>query len=325
MLQLYALHSQASWGIGDLGDLRDFVGWTGREHGAEAVLLNPLHAITPVPPVQASPYTPSSRRFATPLALRVTDLDAYRTADDATRAQVDALRPDTVGDRIEHDRVWAAKRSACELLWHSAGRPEPVGAPDDLWQFAIFCALAERYGSRWTLWPEGLRHPAAPDVDRARAGVGPAGGVPRLAAGPGPAPARRRARGGAGGRRAGRARPRRRLRPGGCRRLGVAGRPRAGRARRRATGRVQPAGPGLGPASLASGPARRHRLRRLPRPAAGHAALRGRDADRPRRRAVAAVVGAARRVAGPRHLRALRLRGHARGAHAWRPGGPARW
>ena len=69
--------------------------------------------------------------------------------------------------------MWAAKRSACELLWHSAGRPEPVGAPDDLWQFAIFCALAERYGSRWILWPEGLRHPAAPDVDQARLELAP--------------------------------------------------------------------------------------------------------------------------------------------------------
>jgi len=173
MLQLYALRSQGSWGIGDLGDLRDFVEWTGREHGAAAVLLNPLHAITPVPPVQASPYTPSSRRFSTPLALRVTDLDAYRTADEDTRAQVDVLRPDVVGDRIEHDRVWAAKRSACELLWHSAGRPEPVGAPDDLWQFAIYCAIAERFGGRWSLWPEGLRHPAAPDVDRVRLELAP--------------------------------------------------------------------------------------------------------------------------------------------------------
>ena len=168
MLQLYALHSAGSWGIGDLGDLRAFIDWTGHEHGADVVLLNPLHAITPVPPVQASPYTPSSMRLATPLALRVTDLEAYREVDDATRAQVDVLRPDTVGDRIDYDRVWAAKRSACELLWHASGRPEPTGAPDDLWQFAIFCALAERYGGRWALWPEGLRHPAAPAVDEAR-------------------------------------------------------------------------------------------------------------------------------------------------------------
>jgi 4-alpha-glucanotransferase len=173
MLQLYALHSAASWGIGDLGDLREFVSWTGREHGADAVLLNPLHAVTPVPPLQPSPYTPSSRRFSTPLALRVTDLDAYRQADGATRTEVDALRPDTVGGRIDHDRIWAAKRSAAELLWRAAGRPEPRDAPDDLWQFAIFCALAERYGGRWGLWPEGLRHPANPDVDRARHELAP--------------------------------------------------------------------------------------------------------------------------------------------------------
>lgn len=163
MLQLYALHSAASWGIGDLGDLRAFTDWTGREHGAGAVLLNPLHAITPVPPVQPSPYTPSSRRFGTPLALRITDLDAYARADATTRAEVDALRPE-LGERIEHDRVWAAKRAASELLWRADGRPEPTEAPADLWEFARFCALAERFGGRWTRWPEELRHPAAPGV-----------------------------------------------------------------------------------------------------------------------------------------------------------------
>jgi 4-alpha-glucanotransferase len=173
MLQLYALHSAGSWGIGDLGDLRAFTTWTGREHGAGVVLLNPLHAITPVPPVQPSPYTPSSRRFGTPLALRVTDLDAYTRADPATRAEVDALRPETVGDRIQHDRVWAAKRSAAELLWRADGRPEPVDAAADLWEFARYCALAERFGGRWSLWPSDLRHPDAPGVAAACAELAP--------------------------------------------------------------------------------------------------------------------------------------------------------
>ena len=87
------------------------------------MLLNPLHAITPVPPVQPSPYTPSSRRFGTPLAVAVTDLDAYARADASTRAEVDALRPELVGDRIDYDRSWAAKRAATELLWRAEGRP----------------------------------------------------------------------------------------------------------------------------------------------------------------------------------------------------------
>jgi 4-alpha-glucanotransferase len=173
MLQLYALRSAGSWGIGDLGDLRAFTTWTGTEHGAGAVLLNPLHAITPVPPVQPSPYTPSSRRFGTPLALRVTDLDAYAHADEPTRAEIDALRPEIAAGRIEHDRVWAAKRAALELLWRSEGRPAPQGVGRDLAEFATFCALAERYGGRWSRWPEALRRPDAPAVADARAELAP--------------------------------------------------------------------------------------------------------------------------------------------------------
>ena len=53
MLQLYALHSADSWGMGDLGDLRAFVGRAGRPG---LVLLNPLHAVTPTLPVPPSPY-----------------------------------------------------------------------------------------------------------------------------------------------------------------------------------------------------------------------------------------------------------------------------
>ncbi|MEU7818213.1 4-alpha-glucanotransferase [Pseudonocardia sp. NPDC049154] len=172
MLQLYALHSAGSWGIGDLGDLRSFTAHAG-EQGASAILLNPLHAITPLSPVQPSPYTPSSRRFATPLALRITDLAEYASADAATRAEVDALRPETVGDRIAHDRVWAAKRAALELLWRSAGRPDPVEPGPDLVDFATYCALAERYGGRFTLWPEELRHPGSEAVGRARRELAP--------------------------------------------------------------------------------------------------------------------------------------------------------
>jgi 4-alpha-glucanotransferase len=175
MLQLYALHSERSWGIGDLGDLREFVRWTAREHGAGAVLLNPLHAPGPTHPVQASPYTPSSRRFANPLALSVTELDAYRRADPDGRAEVDALRVHMSASesaRIDHDLVWAAKRSALELLWRAEGRPTPQMS-EGLRDFATWNALAECHGGRWSRWPSELRDPASAAVAAARRELAP--------------------------------------------------------------------------------------------------------------------------------------------------------
>ena len=176
MLQLYGLRSARSWGVGDLGDLREFLEWTASEHGAGAVLLNPLHAPGPTHPVQPSPYTPSSRRFATPLALRVEDLDAYRRADPDTRAEVDALRVSATTERIDYDLVWAAKRSALELLWRAEGRPNPLdesAAGTGLRDWATYCALAERHGGRWTRWPAPLRDVAGPAVAAARRELAP--------------------------------------------------------------------------------------------------------------------------------------------------------
>lgn len=176
MLQLYALRSEDSWGIGDLGDLRAFVDWTAGEHGAGAILLNPLHAPGPTHPVQPSPYTPSSRQFANPLALRIEDIDAYRRADPDTRAEVDALRVSATTRRIDHDLVWAAKRAALELLWRSEGRPDRLADPsasDGLRDWATYCALAERHGGRWSRWPEDLRDVTGPAVARARRELAP--------------------------------------------------------------------------------------------------------------------------------------------------------
>ena len=161
MLQLYTLHSADSWGMGDLGDLSTFVK---EQDGARLVLLNPLHAISPTHPVPASPYSPSSRRFANPLYLRISDLDAYQRADPELRARVDALRPAPPADGlIDYDAVWSAKLAALELLWPLAG---PVDLTDDpgLGDFARFCALAEEHGPDWHRWPTELRRPDAPAV-----------------------------------------------------------------------------------------------------------------------------------------------------------------
>ncbi|MBV9666233.1 MAG: 4-alpha-glucanotransferase, partial [Actinobacteria bacterium] len=65
-LQLYALRSGDSWGLGDLADLHTFAS-RARQLGAGFLLINPLHAALPGLPQQASPYFPSSRCFHNPL------------------------------------------------------------------------------------------------------------------------------------------------------------------------------------------------------------------------------------------------------------------
>jgi 4-alpha-glucanotransferase len=148
-LQLYSLHSAASQGIGDLADLRVFAAGSA-DIGAGVVLVNPVQAITPTLPVQRSPYSPSSRRFANPIYLRVPGLAAV-------------AQPDL----IDYDAVWAAKLAALERLW--AGQVRLAEPDEDLRDFATFCALAERHGPDWRAWPAGLRHPGSPEVAAARA------------------------------------------------------------------------------------------------------------------------------------------------------------
>lgn len=163
MVQLYALRSENSWGIGDYADLKTLLQHTAGS-GGRALLLNPVHAETPVLPVTASPYSPSSRLFRSMLPLAVTQVGAT----EGVRAAVAALRPDGPPDRIDRDAVWGAKLAALELLWpeHRTDlAPERPGAAD----FGLFCALAEQYGVPWQRWPEPLRRPDGPGVPAARA------------------------------------------------------------------------------------------------------------------------------------------------------------
>jgi 4-alpha-glucanotransferase len=64
------VRSRRSWGIGDFSDLADLAALSGTR-GADYVLVNPLHAAEPVPPLQPSPYSPSTRRFFNPLYIRI--------------------------------------------------------------------------------------------------------------------------------------------------------------------------------------------------------------------------------------------------------------
>src|SRR5262245_1919441 len=77
-VQLYALRSKKSWGMGDLGDLRALARWSKGRRSPGMLLVNPLHAPLPTLPQQPSPYYPSSRLYRNPLYLRIEELPGAR-------------------------------------------------------------------------------------------------------------------------------------------------------------------------------------------------------------------------------------------------------
>jgi len=173
--QLYSVRSKDSWGFGDLADLADLAVWAGSRHHAGFVLTNPLHAASPVPPIEPSPYLPTSRRFVSPLYLRVENVPEFASLP--KRGSVHTLRRNTrsranSSEVIDRDAIWAAKRKALKLVHgvvRSAGRQlafeayrQREGAALD--DFAIWCALAEKHGGNWRDWPLAFRHPANPEV-----------------------------------------------------------------------------------------------------------------------------------------------------------------
>jgi 4-alpha-glucanotransferase len=166
-VQLYATRSERSWGIGDIADLATLVDWTAHEGGG-LVLVNPLHASAPVAPMQNSPYYPASRRWTNPIYLRIEQTSAYAAAPADVRRAIDELRVDNDGDRIDRDRVWAAKLRALELLFAAAAPLAVDELEPGLRDWATWCALTEVHGPDWREWPDPLRRPHSAAVDAAR-------------------------------------------------------------------------------------------------------------------------------------------------------------
>ncbi|MFZ4519687.1 MAG: 4-alpha-glucanotransferase [Microthrixaceae bacterium] len=170
--QVAALRSAGSWGVGDLIDLAALAR-TAAAQGASVVAHSPLGASTPGTGPQRSPYYPSSRRFGSPLYLRVEDLPGARLAGGTLAAAARAGRRLGTGGRIAHDEAWRLKLSALGAIWDAVGHTPAVRervarlrTDHGLVTHATFCALAGTHGGGRHTFPAEHRAPGSPGVAR---------------------------------------------------------------------------------------------------------------------------------------------------------------
>jgi 4-alpha-glucanotransferase len=165
---LYALHSERSWGTGDVTDLSRFAAWVDERGGDFVATLPLLPAYLEPDHFSPSPYGPVSRLFwnelyadpevAARAAGAAKALDWL--ANDTTQAELARLRSTPV---VDYAGTWALKREMLSMLAANDSRPvEPAVA-----EYARFRAVREKQKKAWKEWPERLRNGeiAAGDYD----------------------------------------------------------------------------------------------------------------------------------------------------------------
>ncbi len=175
--QLYSVRSSRSWGMGDLADLADLCTWSGTQHFADYLLINPLHAAQPTTPLEPSPYLPTSRRYVNPLYIRPELIPEWATLGEHKRQRVAAIRAGLArdlggSDQIRRDPIWDAKMSSLRVIYEEGLSEVRMMAKENfvrgegrpLAQFATWCVLVAEHGTNWREWPAEYRRPSSPEV-----------------------------------------------------------------------------------------------------------------------------------------------------------------
>lgn len=185
LVQLYTLRSDDNWGIGDFGDLAMMLEEI-NAYGGDFVGLNPLHALYPAQPENASPYSPTSRRWLNVLYIDVNRLEDFQHSKAAQRwwnsaKTRKALEQARAAEFVDYSAVAELKLTALRFAWQ---RYQPRAAADVAfqqfiveggdhlrYQAAFDGILAERSQQNpdewgWPAWPEGWRNAALPEVQQ---------------------------------------------------------------------------------------------------------------------------------------------------------------
>ena len=174
---LYAVRDGDDWGMGDFTTLTEIARTFG-PLGAQAIGINPLHALFPDKPEEASPYSPSNRLFMNPLYIDVTAVPEWNPEADAKglTKKLAALRAKT---HVDYSGVAAVKWPVLEKLHKRfAALPEEhprkqafhhyrAAMGGSVRRYAVFFSLREKFPNRsWRDWPEDYESPATKSVQR---------------------------------------------------------------------------------------------------------------------------------------------------------------
>ncbi len=177
---LYTLRSDRNWGVGDFTDLADLAVRSARL-GAAAIGVNPLHALFPLEPDRASPYSPSSRLFLNPLYIdpeRIPEYAGSAPAQSRAAGFAEELADVRAAPLIDYAAVARIKYAVLEALFDDLNGGTALAADRALAfaefrathgvrldRFGVFSALSEHFeGAPWTDWPVSFRDPASTDV-----------------------------------------------------------------------------------------------------------------------------------------------------------------
>ncbi len=121
MAQLYSLRDKDAWGVGDYETLEVLSNSLQKLGGADFVLVNPMHAAEAAPPVEDSPYLPTTRRYTNPIYIRVENTPEY-AAHPELHAEIQQLaeplkKRNHTAELLERDPVVASKIKALHLLY----------------------------------------------------------------------------------------------------------------------------------------------------------------------------------------------------------------
>lgn len=169
-LPLYALHSEQSWGAGDLTDLEALLNWV-QGLGGSLVGTLPLLATFLDVPFDPSPYAPASRLFWNEFYLDVTRIPELKRCSEARdllnspmfQKEIAALRAMPL---VDYRHIMATKRRLLEYLARycfaedskrQAALRRWVTAHPAVQDYAHFRATTEQQRADWLAWPDRMR------------------------------------------------------------------------------------------------------------------------------------------------------------------------